>query len=186
MGTADSEHPVDRAQHASGRPVERCRVHHYAAPVTDQSDVETVERLISAPPEVIFDVLTDASRHRDIDGSGSVRGVKGESKRLTRGSTFGMSMKIGLPYSMVNTVIEYEENRRLAWQTRGPSLLGRFVGGRIWRYELEPRDGGTLVRESWDISQESPLTKSVVRRGGASTRKNMAATLERISTLVTT
>ena len=92
---------------------------------------------------------------------------------------------MGLPYSMVSTVIEYEDNRRLAWQTRGPTALGRFVGGRIWRYELEPVDGGTLVRESWDISQESPLTKPVVRMGAATTRKNMAATLERIEELVT-
>ena len=94
-------------------------------------------------------------------------------------------MRIGIPYSMVNTVIEYEENRRLAWQTRGPSRLGRFVGGRIWRYELEPVDGGTLVRESWDISQESPLTKAVVRRATAETRKNMAVTLARMEELLT-
>ncbi len=167
-------------------PVERPRFGHYAAPVTDQGDVESVERLIPAPPEAIFDLLADASRHRDIDGSGSVRGVKGESERLKLNSSFGMSMRIGIPYSMVSTVIEYEENRRLAWQTRGPSALGRFVGGRIWRYELEPRDGGTLVRESWDISQESPLTKPVVRMGGTNARKNMAATLERIETIVTT
>ena len=32
------------------------------------------------------------------------------------------------------------------------------VGAKPW---LEPRDGGTLVRESWDISQESPITKPV-------------------------
>src|SRR6476619_1103354 len=100
-----------------------------------RSEVETVERVIPAPPEAIFDLLTDADRHRDIDGSGSVRGVRGAAHRLTLNSTFGMSMRIGLPYSMVNTVVEYEPNRRLAWQTRGPSAIGRFVGGRIWRYE---------------------------------------------------
>ena len=59
------------------------------------------------------------------------------------------------------------------------------VGGRIWRYELEPVDGGTLVRESWDIRQESALTRPIVRRGADQTRKNMAATLERIEKLVT-
>ncbi len=158
----------------------------YAALVADRREVETVERLIPAPPEAIFDLLADASRHSDIDGSGSVRGVKGESQRLKLDSTFGMSMRIGIPYSMVNTVIEFEENRRLAWQTRGPLRVGRVVGGRIWRYELEPRDGGTLVRETWDIPQESPFTKPVVRLGGAGARKCMAATLERIEEIVTT
>jgi uncharacterized protein YndB with AHSA1/START domain len=148
-------------------------------------DVETVERLIPAPPEAIFDLIADPSRHRDIDGSGTVRNAKGEPQRLALGSRFGMSMKMGMPYSMVSTVIEFEENRRLAWQTRGPSALGRLVAGRIWRYELEPVEGGTLVRESWDISQESALTKPAVRRAGAVTRKNMAATLARIEELVT-
>lgn len=153
--------------------------------MTEKPEVETVERMIPAPPEAIFDLLADASRHPDFDGSGSVRRVKGDPERLRLHSAFGMSMRMGLPYSMVNTVIEYEENRRLAWQTRGPSALGRLVGGRIWRYELEPRDGGTLVRESWDISQESALTKPVVRLAARETRKNMAATLERIEDVVT-
>ena len=31
--------------------------------------------------------------------------------------TFGMSMKMGVPYSMSNTVIEFEPDRRIAWQT---------------------------------------------------------------------
>jgi len=37
------------------------------------SDVETVERVIPAPPEKIFDLLADPRRHPEIDGSGSVR-----------------------------------------------------------------------------------------------------------------
>jgi hypothetical protein len=96
-----------------------------------------------------------------------------------------MSMRIGVPYSMVSTVIEFEEGRRIAWQTRGPGPIGALFGGRIWRYELEPVDGGTLVRETWDISQESALTKPAVRRAAGQTRKNMAATLRRVEELVT-
>jgi len=154
--------------------------------VADDPDVVSVERLIASPPEPIFELLANPDRHRDIDGSGTVQGAKGQAARLALGSSFGMSMRMGVPYSMVSTVVEYEENRRLAWQTRGPGPLGRFVGGRIWRYELEPAEGGTLVRESWDISQESPFTKPLVKRAAASaTRRNMAATLERIEKLVT-
>jgi len=40
------------------------------------------------------------------------------------------------------------------------------------------------VRESWDISEESALTKRIVRRDADSARKNMTATLERIEQLV--
>jgi uncharacterized protein YndB with AHSA1/START domain len=152
--------------------------------MADQQDVETVERVIAAPPEAIFALLVDPRRHREIDGSGTVRDAKGEPPRLELGSTFGMSMKMGLPYSMESTVIEYEENRRIAWQTHGPTRIGKHVGGRIWRYELEPVDGGTKVSESWDIRKESAFTRPIVRRGAGKTRKDMAATLERIDGLV--
>ena len=152
--------------------------------VSDSDDVVTVERLIPSPPEPIFDLIADPARHPDIDGSGSVRGAKAGSQRLALGSSFGMSMKLGIPYSMVSTVVEFDENRRLAWQTRGPTAIGKHFGGRIWRYELEPAEGGTLVRESWDITHESAMTKPLVRRAAGETRKAMTATLERIEQLV--
>jgi uncharacterized protein YndB with AHSA1/START domain len=150
------------------------------------SDVASAERVIPAPPEKIFDLLADPSRHPDIDGSGTVRDAKGGSERLAFGSQFGMAMKMGLSYSMVSEVIEFEENRRIAWQTRPPSSFGaKLGGGRIWRYELEPVDGGTLVRETWDISQEAGLSKPLVSRGRTKTIENMDKTLARIEELVT-
>lgn len=153
--------------------------------MTEANDVVTVERVIPAPPEAIFALLSDARRHHDIDGSGTVVAAKGDPEPLQLGSTFGMSMKMGLPYSMVSTVVEFEPNRRIAWQTRGPTPIGKYIAGRIWRYEIEPVDGGSRVRESWDISKESALTRPLVRRGADHTRKNMEATLARIEELTT-
>jgi uncharacterized protein YndB with AHSA1/START domain len=160
--------------------------------VTDQPDADrdvgetegvvTVERVIPAPADAIFDLLADPDRHHDIDGSGTVVHAKEGSQRLALGKRFGMSMKVGIPYSMVSTVVEFEEGRRIAWQTRGPGNLG---GGRIWRYQLEPVDGGTKVRESWDITGESRLSKWMVKGQADNTRKNMAATLARIEELLT-
>lgn len=148
-----------------------------------EPDVETVERIIPAPPEPIFNLLADARRHPDIDGSGSVKHAKETPDRLSLGAKFGMAMKMGLPYSMVSEVIEFEDGRRIAWQTRPPSPLGaRLGGGRIWRYELEPVGSGTRVRESWDISQEK--IKAVVRPARKRTREAMTKTLERIEELV--
>lgn len=148
-------------------------------------DTVSVERLIPAPASEIFALIADPNRHHDIDGSGTVQGTRGTVERLRLGSRFGMSMKMGMPYAMESTVIEFEEDRRLAWQTRGPTAVGRLVGGRIWRYELEPTDGGTLVRETWDLTQESPFTKWAAQRAGKTTARNMAATLERIEQLLT-
>jgi uncharacterized protein YndB with AHSA1/START domain len=149
-------------------------------------DVVSVERVIPAPPEEIFDLLADPARHRDIDGSGTVRDAKEGSQRLALGSKFGMSMKMGIPYSMVSTVIEFDENRRIAWQTLPPVSWGaKLGGGRIWRYELEPVDGGTRVRETWDISQEAGPSKPLVARSAKKTAENMDKTLARIEELVT-
>lgn len=147
--------------------------------------IVSVERTIPAPAEAIFALLADPTRHRDIDGSGTVRQAKGAAGRLGLGSTFGMSMKMGMPYSMANTVVEYEENRRIAWQTHGPGAVGGKIGGRIWRYVLEPVDGGTVVTESWDPTQESVLTRPLIGLTAGKTRSNMEATLARIEELLT-
>ncbi len=147
-------------------------------------DVLSVERVIPAPAERIFAVIADPARHQEIDGSGTVRDAKDvRDERLTLGSTFGMKMRMGIPYSMVSTIVEYVENRRIAWQTRAPAPFSKLAGGRIWRYELEPVDGGTLVRESWDIGQET--VKAFVRPAAKHTRTNMEKTLERLEAVVT-
>jgi uncharacterized protein YndB with AHSA1/START domain len=148
------------------------------------SDVESVERTIAAPPTAIFALLTDPRRHHEFDGSGTVRKPRGGApEKLSLGATFGMSMRLGLPYTMTSTVIEFEPDRRIAWQTWAPGLGRLVAGGRIWRYELEPVDGGTLVRESWDISKER--VKAVVAPARAKSVEAMTKTLERIEKIVT-
>ncbi len=118
-------------------------------------DTVSVERVVQASPEEVFELLATPSRHREIDGSGTVRGTCSGPDRLSAGAVFGMDMRMGAPYQMTNTVVEFEEGRRIAWQPRPTNTLAaKAIGGRIWRYELEPVDGGTRVRETWDISQE--------------------------------
>ena len=52
-----------------------------------------------------------------------------------------MDMRLGVPYRVRNTVVEFEEDRLIAW---------RHFGGHIWRYRLDPVDGGTDVTEEFD------------------------------------
>ena len=153
--------------------------------MADTRDTESVERVIPAPAEEIFALLADPRRHHDIDGSGSVREAKHSPPRVKLGDKFGMAMKLGIPYSMVSEVIEFEDNRRIAWQTRPPGLIGKMSGGRIWRYDLEPVDGGTRVRETWDISREKG-TKMLLRASKVHehTRESMEKTLENIEKLL--
>ena len=153
--------------------------------MTDSRDVETVERTIPQPAEAIFAFLANPRRHRDIDGSGALRDAKESPERVKLGDHFSMAMKLGIPYTMVSTIIEFEDNRRIAWQSRSPGLTGKFTGGRIWRYELEPVGDGTRVRETWDISQKRGI-RILLRAGRVHkhTREAMETTLENIEKLL--
>ena len=145
------------------------------------ADQVHVERVIEAPASAIFAVVADASRHQEIDGSGTVQGVKQPGEPLRLGSEFGMSMKMGLPYTTKNVVVEFEQDRLIAWKTTG---LGGLIGGRIWRYELEPSGEGTLVRETWDVSQDKQ--KFFLKKGSMpdNTGKAMTKTLKRLAELL--
>lgn len=142
------------------------------------SDTVSVEQTIDATPDRIFALLADAGRHQSFDGSGTVHGTQADSHPLKLGEKFGMSMKMGVAYRTVNEVVEFEPDRRIAWQTRA---FGGLIGGRIWRYELSPAAGGTLVRETWDISRDRQ--RFLLKRSSfpAMTRKSMTKSLGRIA-----
>ena len=136
-----------------------------------------VERVIKAPPEAIFELLADPAMHPVLDGSGTVRHPReGNPGRLSLGATFGMSMRFGLPYRITNTVVEFDEGRRIAW---------RHFGGHRWRYELTPVPCGegqdTKVTETFDYSTaRSPLALELLRYPQRN-RKGMEQTLERLA-----
>ncbi len=148
-------------------------------------DRVSVERVVPAPADQIFDLLVDPARHLDIDGSGTVQWARSGGRRLRLGDTFGMDMKLGAKYSTRNEVVELVENERIAWRTLAPLPLTLLFTGRTWRYELEPVEGGTLVRETWDISTEAWPGRQAVRRMAGQTKRNMERTLARIEELVT-
>ncbi len=145
----------------------------------------SVQRLIPAKPEAIFDLLADPAGHVLIDGGDSVRNARSGGRRLGLGDAFGMDMHLGTAYSTRNEVIEFEENRLIAWRTVAGGFIRPFIGGRVWRYELEPREDGTLVRETWDISGEALTSKPFVKQMANMTRRNMEKTLERIEEILT-
>ena len=121
-------------------------------------------------------MLADPRRHSEIDGSGSVRKVReGTPERLSLGAHFGMDMKIGMPYRVDNEVVEFEEDRRVAW---------RHMGHHVWRYELEPIDEGTLVKETFDWTHSSRPWALELVRAPQRNRKSMESTLVRLAALV--
>lgn len=110
--------------------------------------VVSASTVVDAPAQVVFDLLAMPGRHAAFDGSGSVRRLVRGPDRLFLGARFAMGMHLGVPYAMVNRVVEFEEGRRIAWS---------HVGRAIWRYELEPAGPtSTRVTESFDM-RSSPL-----------------------------
>ncbi len=139
-------------------------------------DIVRAERVIDAPADAIFDVIADPTKHALIDGSGTVQGARGEPTRLALGSTFGMSMRNRFNYRTKPTVVEFEENRLIAW---------RNTGGPIWRYELFPVEGGTRVVETYDLTGTRMGFLLKRTRLPARTQQNMGRTLERLERLLT-
>src|SRR5580693_9513676 len=122
----------------------------------------SVERVIKSSPDKVFALLADAGKHASFDGSDSLNRASQPSVPLSMGSQFGMAMRgrkqtLFVPYRTNNTVIEYE---------------------------LDPADGGTLVRETWDVSQDKQ--KRMITGGSMPklTEDGMRATLDRIAALL--
>lgn len=138
-----------------------------------------MSRVIPAEPQNIFDVLADPAMHPMIDGGGTVRSPRdGNPARLSLGAKFGMNMRLGTPYPIVNTVVEFEDGKRIGWS---------HVAKNIWRYELEPVEGGTRVTETFDPTEARPGVAGFVRLFGFAKRNRaaMEATLERLEQQVT-
>jgi len=112
--------------------------------------------VVAAPAQDIFDLLADPRRHSEIDGSGSVKAARVNApERLSLGAKFSMDMRIVLPYRMTNEVVEFEEGKQIGW---------RHFGGHIWRYILEPVEGGTKVTEQFDWNtNKSPFMLKVMK-----------------------
>jgi uncharacterized protein YndB with AHSA1/START domain len=132
-------------------------------------------RFIPASPQAIFDFLADPTKHPLLDGTKSVLSVKKAPARLSLGAKFSMNMMVKKNYSTTNTVSSFEEGKVIAWHH-----WARF----IWRYDLEPVEGGTQVTESFDYNRPWGFT---IEKVGFIERnqRGMESSLELLEKLVT-
>jgi hypothetical protein len=139
---------------------------------TGNPKVKSASIIINAPASKIFDVIANPQMHSIIDGSNSVRSVIKGPTRLALGSKFGMNMEIGIKYRITNTVVEFEENKLIAW---------RHLGRWIWRYELkEISSTQTVVIESFDGTTTPFNVWLKARKAYHYTQKAVAKTLVRL------
>ena len=114
---------------------------------------------INAPAHVIFDLLANPSAHQRFDGSGTVKRAVSGPERLYLGATFGMAMKIKVAYRIKNTVIAFEENKKITW-----CHLMKWT----WCYELQAiTEDQTVVTETFDASKIAPFAKWWLKKTGA-------------------
>lgn len=109
---------------------------------TGNPKVKSAQIVIEAVPPVIFSILANPQRHKDIDGSSTITANISGPQELVLGSKFGMKMHLGVDYRILNTVVEYKKDELIAW---------RHLGRWRWRYELvDLGNGTTRVTETFD------------------------------------
>lgn len=134
---------------------------------TGDSKIKSARIIINAPASKVFDLLANPSRHKEIDGSNTIQGNLSGPERLFLGAKFGMSMHLSIDYKIMNTVVEFEENKLIAW---------RHLGRWRWRYEIreispnqcevtETFDGRNSISHSWlKLRKAYPWTQMVVAK----------------------
>jgi uncharacterized protein YndB with AHSA1/START domain len=145
------------------------------ADVTTEVGHDTVSAtaIVSAPPEAVFDYLRRPANHPSISGDQTVRGLTVGPEQLSLGDTFGMKMKMGAPYRVRSKVVEFEQDRKIAWC---------HFGRHRWRWEIEPAgDGKSRVTETFDLS--TALFPPALRLAGypKGHAKNVAASVRNVA-----
>jgi len=138
---------------------------------TGKEEVKSARIIINAPAEKIFAILSNPHRHKEIDGTKTIQENISGPDKLILGSKFGMKMRLGVNYRILNTVVEYEENSLIGW---------RHVGRWIWRYELvNIGPQMTQVTETFDASRAPRISKAwlSLRKAYPWTQKAVAKTL---------
>jgi hypothetical protein len=133
---------------------------------------------IKASSQTIFEVLIDPRKHPEIDGSNSVVDFIKAPEKLKLGSKFSMHVRMGVKYPIVNEVIQFEENKVIAWQ---------HFAKHIWKYELTDNgDETTTVTETWDWSRCPYVERKGLELAGFPKRnlENIKKTLENLKKLL--
>jgi len=126
---------------------------------TDFPNTAAARITINAPAHVIFDLLANPSAHQRFDGSGTIQRSISGPDRLFLGAKFAMAMRIKVPYRIRNTVVAFEENKKITW-----CHLMKWT----WCYELQPvSNSQTVVTESFDASNIPFFAKWWLKTTGA-------------------
>lgn len=141
----------------------------------------TVSRTVAAPPEVIFDLLTDVERMPDWSPEVVESSWVGDATAPAVGARFTGKNVVGtMSWSTKPKITELAVAKVFEFRVPAPSRS-------TWRYELTPAPDGTIVTETLTQSKRTPAPlRFLQRRAGvtdraADVRAGMATTLERLA-----
>lgn len=145
--------------------------------MSDEQRVVGASREISAPAEKIFELIADPAQQPRWDGNDNLKHADSGQRVRAVGDVFTMSLRRGGVRQ--NTIVEFEEGRRIAWR---PNVPGRQPPGHLWRWELAPIDHNrTLVTHTYDWTELTD--RSRFPRARATTSERLAASLDRLADL---
>jgi len=150
----------------------------------DTIEPVTVTRRVRAPAHAIFELLATPSRHLDIDGSEMLRGAD-DGVITGLGDEFLMRMyyeQFG-DYVMKNVVVEFEPDRRIAWEPERHDVQDDEHWHHRWGFELvSVGDEATDVTEFYDCSRSPARAREIIKNGTV-WHAAMTRTLERLDEL---
>ena len=144
---------------------------------TDYPNTAAARITVNAAASKIFDLLANPASHQLFDGSGTIQRSISGPERLFLGAKFGMAMRIKVPYRIKNTVVAFEENKKITWC--------HFMKW-TWCYELlDLGNGQVQVTESFDASQIPAYAAWWLKKTGAMAHnpKWMAKSLVRLKAI---
>ena len=122
--------------------------------MTEEQRIVSAERVVKAPAEAVFELIADPSQQPRWDGNENLVEAAPGQRVHAVGDVF--QMKIHNGDVRENRIVEFEEGRRIAWL---PAPQGEEPRGHLWRWEVEPVEGGALVRHTYDWSQLTDETR---------------------------
>src|SRR2546430_896894 len=140
--------------------------------------VVCASREIAASAERIFELIVDPVQQPRWDGNDNLAEAPAGQRVCALGEVFIMTTTKG--HVRENHVVEFDEDRRIAWRPAEPN---QDPPGHLWRWELEPIDSTrTRVTHTYDWTELTDEGR--LPRARATTAEKLQASLDRLGALV--
>jgi uncharacterized protein YndB with AHSA1/START domain len=145
-----------------------------------ESRIAAASREVRAAADRVFEMIADPSRQPEWDGNDNLA-TAGPGQRVhSVGDVFSTTLTRGSLRE--NHVVEFVEGRLIAWK---PAEPGQLPIGHLWRWEVRPiEEKSSLVVHTYDWTDLED--ESRYERARATTSERLAASIDRLATLVET